>query len=85
MYVRLHVVAVDRFGRTGVQVGRRPDHFLASVAHPGGASTAGHPVAGKGGTKKQNGNVNDVTITVGTRIVARKIVVPNRRDDFAAT
>lgn len=44
MYVRLHVVTVDRFGRAGVQVGRRTtDHFLAPVAHSRGASTAGHP------------------------------------------
>lgn len=51
MYVRFHVVAVDRFGRAGVQVRRRTDHFLASVAHSGGATTAGH--SGIQGGKKQ--------------------------------
>lgn len=43
MYVRFHVVTVDGFGRTGVQVGRRAtDHLLASVAHSSGTPAAGH-------------------------------------------
>lgn len=45
VYVGLHVVAVDRFGRAGVQVGRRAaDHLLASVAHSRGTPATGHAI-----------------------------------------
>jgi len=43
VYVGLHVVAVDGFGRTWVQVGRwAADHLLASVAHSRGTPATGH-------------------------------------------
>jgi len=43
VYVGLHVVPVDGFGRTGVQIGRwASDHLLASVAHSRGTPATGH-------------------------------------------
>lgn len=43
VYVGLHVVSVDGFGRTGIQIGWwAADHLLASIAHSRGTPATGH-------------------------------------------